>query len=256
MFSDLCVTPDCIALLIAYDSTTTPESEGVAITGGGSISTNGFTSTNDWEAVGSAPTRYQENFDYFYRNSGLGLNPTNDFTGEETDIQEPSISKEAYYHQGDLTLQSLWTVDATESYVVFVDGNLTISDPTNINQLTDVVPGGFLAFIVSGDILIEENVGNETLTSTTANLEGMFVANGTITIESRGVAGGGDDRFIGEGSFVGWTDVAVDRDYDDDAGRDVENQNKPAETFIFRPDLVENTPDILKQPHTIWQETN
>lgn len=143
-----------------------------------------------------------------------------------------------------------------ESYTIFIDGNLTITDPTNANQLTDVDEGGFLAFIVSGDITISETVGNEVLTDTTSNLEGIFIADGLLTLESRGEAVGGDDRFIGEGSFISWTRVALDRDFSDGVGREVENQDKPVESFIFRPDFIRNTPEFLTRPHTIWQESN
>jgi hypothetical protein len=140
--------------------------------------------------------------------------------------------------------------------VVFIDGNLTITDPADVDQLTDVAEGGFLAFIVSGDILVSETVGNETLTDDTANLEGIFIADGTITIESRGEALGGDDRFVGEGSFVSWNRVAMDRDFSDGAGREVQNRSIPTETFIFRPDFVKNVPPVLTRPHSIWQERN
>lgn len=255
IFSTFCLAPDCIALLITPNSTGNAESEGIAITGGGSINTNGFTNTTDTEVVGSRGTRFTENYGFFYRNSNLGLNPVGDFAGQENDIQKPTTTKDAYFHQGNLTLQTPWTVPSGESYTIFIDGNLTISDLSNINQLTDVAEGGFLAFIVSGDILIEESVGNENLTSTTANLEGIFVADGAITIESRGPVNG-DERFVGEGSFISWTQVNLDRNLSGDSGSGNENQGVPAETFIFRPDFIKNVPAILTKPHSIWQESN
>jgi hypothetical protein len=253
---DSCVSPDCIAQLIYGDDTATTQSEGVAITGGGYINANGFINTENSQAIGTAPSRYRENYTFFYRNSDLGLNPSNDFAGQENDIQEPITTKAAYFHAGDVTLQSAWNVTAGESYVIFIDGNVTIADPSNVNQLITVEEGGFLAFIVSGTITISEDVGNETLADTTANIEGIYVADGLITIESRGEASGGDDRFIGEGTFVSWTRVAMERDFSDGAGREAENQSYPTESFIFRPDLVINTPEILTRPHSIWQETN
>jgi hypothetical protein len=255
IFTTYCISPDCIAQLITPDSTLLAESEGVAITGGGDILTNGFTSSANTEVIGSRPTRFLENYDFFYRNSNLGLDPVNDFAGQEGDIQKPTATKEAYFHRGNVTLQSLWTVNSGESYTIFIDGNLTISDPSNLNQLTDVAEGGFLAFIVSGDITIAESVGNETLTDTTSNLEGIFVADGALTIETRG-EDVGDDRFIGEGSFISWTQVNIDRNYSDGGSRAEENQDKPTETFTFRPDFVKNTPEFLTRPHSIWQESN
>lgn len=256
IFSTFCLSPDCIALLITPDSTTNAESEGIAITGGGGINTNGFTNTADSAAVGSRATRFTENYGFFYRNSNLGLNPVDDFAGQENDIQKPTTTKDAYFHRGSLTLQTLWTVGVGESYTIFIDGNLTITDPTNLNQLTDVAEGGFLAFIVSGDILIEESVGNENSADTTPNLEGIFVADGNLTTESRGPVNG-DERFIGEGTFVSWSQVNLDRNLSgDDSVTEDENQGVPAETFIFRPDFIKNIPAGLTRPHSIWQESN
>lgn len=215
----------------------------------------GFTNTGDVQATGSRPTRFLENYAFFYRNSNLGLNPADDFAGQNTDILKPSTTKEAYFHRGSVTLQTPWVVNSGESYTVFIDGNLNISDPTTATQLTSVAEGGFLAFIVSGNITVDETVGNETLTNTTPNLEGIFVADGLLSVESRG-AGLGDERFIGEGSFISWTRVALDRDFDDGGSGATENQDKPTEAFTFRPDFVKNTPAFLTRPHSLWQESN
>jgi hypothetical protein len=146
-------------------------------------------------------------------------------------------------------------VAAGQSYIVFVDGNLTLSDPTNVEELIKVSEGGFVAFIVSGNITISNNVGNDTLTDTKGNVEGIYIADGTLTVASKGTAAGGDERFVGEGTFVGWTTIKLDRDYSDGGARATENNTKPTEQFVFRPDLVKNVPTSMKHPHTLWQET-
>ncbi len=148
-----------------------------------------------------------------------------------------------------MTIQSPWDVTDDESYVIFVDGNLTFDDSGRVEELISVEEGGFLAFIVSGDINIADSVGNDNLANTTSNIEGVFISDGTLTIESNGAM---DKRFIGEGTFVGWTDVELLRDYDDE----VLNESYPTETFVYRPDFVKNTPEKMKRPQILWQETN
>ena len=197
----------------------------------------------------------------------MGTNPasSDDFIANADNATEPTTAplgdKRAYFHQGNMTIQQAWNVqasDATNPTVIFIDGDLTISDPTNVGQLIQVENGAFLAFIVSGDIIIEGNVGNSTLTSNTPNLEGMYVANGHIIVQSVGAAAGGDKTFVGAGTFAGWSGVSLERDYASasDPLRNQENNTKAVERFIFRPDLVKNVPERMAQPRLVWQETN
>jgi len=71
-----------------------------------------------------------------------------------------------------------------------------------------------------------------------------------------GTASGGDKRFIGAGTFVGWSGVTLSRDFDDGGARKAENNTKPVDTFVFRPDLLMNVPDKMARSSYIWQETN
>jgi len=59
--------------------------------------------------------------------------------------------------------------------------------------------------------------------------------------------------FVGEGTFTGWTNVALSRAYDELTSN---NDLYPAETFVYRPDLVKNTPEKMKRAQMLWQETN
>lgn len=256
IFKGLCVLPVCIPLLNAPNQTLNPLSEGIAFTGGSDIDTNGFTNTNQVEAIGTSVTRIHENYAFFYRRSRLGLFPENVFSGQANDAQKPTGDDVAYFHDGDVVIQSPWQIEADESYVIFIDGNLTIHDTGKVNQLITVESGGFLAFILTGNITISEDVGNEDLSDTTSNIEGVYIADGIITVESRGESNGGDDRFVGAGTFVGWDGVELNRNFSDGGERKQENADKPVETFIYRPDFVLNTPAIMKSPHRIWQEVN
>jgi len=55
-------------------------------------------------------------------------------------------------------------------------------------------------------------------------------------------------QFRGEGSFVGWNGVSLNRD------RGESNATEPAEEFVFRSDLMINAPIALKFSRYVWQE--
>jgi len=221
-------------------------SEGIALTGGGDIRGMNTINSRGQVAIGTKPTRYIENYAFFYRRSGLGLNPPNAFLGSAGDALKPTTQSGVGFHEGDVTIQQTWQVNADESVVIFIDGNVTLSDTFAVEQLIQVAEDGFLALIISGDLIVGASVGNGDVTNVTPNVEGVFIVDGTIYIQSDV----DDKRFVGAGTFVGWTDVKLERDLGTD------NATIPAEYFIYRPDFVRNTPDIMKHPHTIWQETN
>ena len=247
----LCIEPDCFPYLSALDRVGSTDSDGFPTIADGVISASEQLSarTDDTYAIGSARTRLKETYSYFYSQYSLGLSPDDDFSGSADDALKPGVVKDAYFHSGDMTIQSEWDVADGESFVIFVDGNLTFDDTGSIEELVKVAEGGFLAFIVSGDITFADSVGNSVLTNNTGNVEGIFIADGTLTVATNDAM---DLRFIGEGTFVGWSDVALLRSYNDGADNDL----YPAETFIYRPDFVKNTPEKMKRPQMLWQETN
>lgn len=212
------------------------------MTGGGIVTAGGYISegAENIQAISTQVSRYRENYAYFYRRYSLGLSPTDDFTGSAMDAQKPSSGKVAYFHTGDMTIQREWNITTGENIVIFVDGNLTFADPDTVGELVKVEPGGFAAFIVSSNINIEANV---------THLEGIYIADGILTIESTGAEN--DVPFTGEGTFAGWEQVALERNLGE-----VANETSPAEQFIFRPDLVLHTPEQMKRSQVIWQETN
>ncbi|HEX7018169.1 MAG TPA: fibronectin type III domain-containing protein [Patescibacteria group bacterium] len=252
---------NCRPYISANDADDTSLSAGLVITGGGDIDSQRETGNQatfvsqqspQLYVTGTSTSRFQEKYSYFYRKFTFENFVDNGSTPAGL------ANGQAYFYDGDLTLDDPWTVAADQQVIIFVDGNLTFSDPTNANQLMVVEDGGFLAFIVSGNITIDESLGNETLDSAATNLEGIYIADGTMTVASRGSAAGGDDRFVGAGSFIGWGGVALERDFSSDAdtSRLQESKTNPSELFIFRPDLVRNIPEAMTSPRYIWQETN
>lgn len=216
---------------------------------------DGYYTPRNLVALGSRLTRYKEGYDFFYRKSGLGLAPTDAFTSSYTSATKPTTAGIHYSNQ-DLTIQEPWSISSTESYVIFVNGNLTIQDPTNAGALITVDEGGFLAFIVRGDILIDASVGHANPATATPNLEGVYIADQTIQVLSDSNAATSDRRFIGAGSFIGWTGVTLQRDFDDGGSGSSSSLTTPSELFIYRPDLLYTAPAFMLSPHSIWQETN
>jgi hypothetical protein len=84
-----------------------------------------------------------------------------------------------------------------------------------------------------------------------ANVEGVFVTDGIFTVE--GVTGVTDKKFIGAGTFVGWSGVDLQRSFADGTLPNLDN-NAPAESFIFRPDFIINAPRSIKSSQQTWRE--
>ena len=123
-----------------------------------------------------------------------------------------------------------------------------------IDHQTEVEPGGFLMFVASGNIIFDPNLGHTDPSDNSAVVEGIFVADEQIQLPSRGADNGGDLKFVGEGTFVGWQQIVIDRDYDDNGVRADYNHTYPVELFRYRPDLVANTPSELKRTRYTWLE--
>jgi hypothetical protein len=265
--------PSCSPAMIARDESNLEASAGVAVTGGGVIDTSSANGVNyDYVsdrttqiyAEGSTLGSLTENYEYFKRLYSIGESPQDDFAGSAGNAAKPTaapLNGRAYYTSGNLTIDQPWNVGANESIVVFVDeangvpGILHISDSSNAEQLITVAPGGFLAFIVSGDIRFDENLGNDDPDDATPNVEGVFFSDGQIVVQSNGGATPDDDRFVGAGTFVGWGGFALGRSYADGGTGMANNNTRPIELFIYRPDFVQNVPEQMARPYYIWQET-
>lgn len=268
---------NCVPRISRNNPTGTTNTAGLVMTGNGSINTaptaNAITEhVVNASALGTAKTR-REDYSYFSQLYDMP-NPTplslNYFTGgagrsslgnATKPTSAPEGGKAAYYASGNLMIQQPWNVGATETIVIFVNGDLTIRDPGTSNpQMITVAPGGFLAFIVSGRIVIEDTIGHPSpYTQTTANIEGVFISNGEIEIN--GNPNQPHRRFIGAGNFIGWGGVDLQRDYAQGPGGNLgpdaqRNNDTPAETFIFRPDFVDNVPYEMTSANTRWQEIN
>ena len=221
----------------------------------------------------------QLSYDYFYK---LVEDDLHEFSNGEN--YEPLLS--------DLTGNAWWSstetnfikvngnvnIDETQGFnltsdqslVVFVEGNLTLDDSNtgdSNHKIISVANGGFLAFFVNGNILVSADVGYElnpdvptvpTASVANSNIEGVFIANGTLTIGNKFDIGEvpPDRKFIGAGTFVGWTGVNLDRTFDDGVFGPILNNNQAIENFIYRPDFLANWPTKLKASLSNWREVD
>ena len=203
------------------------------------------------------PTR--ETFDTFVRRYKLPQTRVSDFDGQAgrpsaDNATRPSHTPlngvEAYYHTGNLTVDSNWDVASGETVVVFVDGDVSFGD----GATTTVAEGGFLAFIASGNMTFSPEIGSDTASSTTPVIQGLFVADGTLAWPSRAGGGVADRKFVGAGTFVGWTDISLERTFNDGVGGGADNNLYPTTLFQYRPDLLLNAPGLMRVPRYQWQE--
>ncbi len=251
-----CVTPTCTPALSLRDTADTVNSEGYAMTAGGSIDSTGNSGTQYTDLRQDGSTAHstglilngpKENYEYFTQLYSMGTSPASDnLTGNAKPAAAP-LNGRAYYQNGDLNINNAWALANTDNMVIFVNGNL------NINHDITVPNGGFLAFIVKGNIVMSNTVGVAAVATTTpAQVEGVFITDGSIQIPGGSPGAFGDLKFIGDGSFVAWGGFSFGRSY-----KVLSNNNThPIELFHFRPDFVENMPNRMKKPILIWQETN
>lgn len=243
-------TSGCIGRFSYRNSLNASDSSGVAITGGGDIDVDTDPllrysklrqDTTQGRVIGSTYKGPRENYQYFYNLYSMGSAPSVDFNGSQPTAVP--VNGRAYYGSGNISINSPWTVGDTQSMVIFINGNLTINSPITVAE------GGFLAFIVNGSITVSNTVGNATPGDLAPSAEGVYIADQIII---QGGRAGGDLKFVGRGTFVGWSSVTLGRTYNDP----FTNDNYPTELFIFRPDFVKNVPERMTRPLYSWQETN
>lgn len=207
-----------------------------------SDSGSAYVSSKNWLANEVFPTRNFYNF-YF---SKLGSPTTIDYDHPADPITKPAFnltegSPNLFVVSGDMTTSvAPWSIADGESYIFLVNGNLTING--NIN----LVGSGFIAFIVNGNIIVSPGVGT-VYNSTTAQIEGVYLANGTFITGNSGVAA--SEKLVAKGIFV-----ANNFTFERDLAPDNQNNNYPAELFIYNPRLLLEIPDVMQDNPIIWQE--
>jgi len=296
-----------------FDTTTIKDTNGFVFTNTGSINTHKDNSPNidyihppssrDTASDGDDPNNAhaigadlpQQKYEFFWNKFGSNGNVTDISDSDFSSLGTISTTEtNIFYYDGsggDFTIDeaSGWDVDNDEKIIVFIDSNLRINSSAadNNTQIITVTErstgnnGGYLAFIVSGDINVSEEVGYSLYAGspgavgmlpgvagtqavldpaiTPPNIEGVYIADGTFTLEDDGDLAGGtytlaDRKFIGAGTFIGWGGVNLNRSFDNSGIGKADNNVNATETFIYRPDLLINEPPEMKASHSNWKE--
>jgi hypothetical protein len=202
---------------------------------GASISVSGWNAASSYSG---------DNADYDYFMAKTGSYPRTNlntsvpaWNGTSKPAYTPTNGFQTYTYTGNPTIN--WSLAAGEKVIYMVKGNVTVSGDVS-------VPTGspsFLAVIASGSITFETNV---------TNVDGWWVGNSlnwpcVDTTPSDGACDKTDVQFVGNGSFVGWNSITLSRDQGGG------NNNQPSEKFTFRPDLLINAPESMKQAKYIWR---
>ncbi len=190
----------------------------------------GSVNSESWSAKSTYKGK-RADYNYFAKEMGVVPSTTSDWQSDTLNQQAYNSSKDFWYVDpaGTAAISSAWQVANGEKYTVFVNGDLRIG--------ADIVvdPGGFLAFIVKGDVTIDPAV---------ANIQGLYVTQDNFITESAGT----DVQLEVEGSVVAWGDISLTRDMV------ANNSNSPAEIFRYRADLMTNMPDEMKSFVMQWKE--
>jgi len=167
-------------------------------------------------------------------------------TGDITLTQAPAGSTTPYYYDGNVTVDTNpWTVPAGQSVVVFVSGDLTIKQPIHMT------PGGFLAFIVNGNILIDPSVGVacSPACGNTPVLDGVYITSPNGTFDTGDSSVPGSERLVVKGIVVAGN-FNMQRDLDSVG----QNVTTAASLFQYDPELLLTMPDQMKDLPVTWQE--
>lgn len=155
-----------------------------------------------------------------------------------------------HYREGDLKFapSQSWNVSGNQHHIVLVNGSITLSSEnlSSGDTLVSTQVGSTTVFVASGNIIFSGNVGNSDLSSLSPNVSGIFIADQIV------IQGGTDKRFVGAGSYFGWKNVALQRQFSNDSL----NETTPSETFIYRPDFVIYLPESLRDSSLTWREVN
>lgn len=191
-------------------------------------------SSKGWLANSSTLLSY--NFNYFY--SLLDSPTENWLTGNALDFPaNPGTGEtEIVYTTRPAHLPGFTNLSGRK-IIVLTSSNAIIEN--NITLAND----GFLAVIAAQHINISDSV---------SRVQGVYIASETGCADGCHISTGeGTVKFEGQGIFYA-RKFELHRDLDPD--KTTGNNIAPAETFIFRPDLVLNTPKELRVSKMSWLE--
>lgn len=224
----------------SVDLTLDPSSNGIGVNG------DTYLSSTRWVAS----TSFNDAEDY-YQHMAIRLgNPTTGPANPNLNAMTLCASEMCFY-TGNATVTGPIAIAANSNHIILIDGSLTIAD-----RIT-VAPGGFIAFIVSGPISIDESVGNPKasgfITGDTdpsgppnrVSVQGVYISGDSFTIQK--ASPGPDLQFIGKGMFIA-------KSFTMHRTLGVDNTVYPSHLFFYDPNLLMAMPQIMQDVPVSWEE--
>lgn len=166
-----------------------------------------------------------------------------------------------YLSSNDLHITSDWTVPAGNSYVILVNGDLTLDGQI----LMPPSSKSSLIIAAAGNIIIGPGVGAGSPTTTTANIAGLFSAGKHFIVLGNSTPGtqdicqtnpSGDKRLNIEGSITYNAELgATPGIYQNQRTFCSANASCPTVTISARPDLILYAPAFIKHTPSLFLET-
>ncbi len=189
---------------------------------------NAIVSGDLWEIQSSYETlRYDYDF-YEVRTDIFGATP---WDGGDINYDDGGVGYQIFKYTGTENIDAFnySGPTGTQKVILLIDANV------NVIGNIEVPEGAFLAIISSGSIDFNYNV---------TKAQGWFIGE-NINIPCKDITEDGcdmeDEQFLGEGSFVAWTNMFLSRTL---AGS--LNNTQPSELFTYRPDFMVNIPTPMK----------
>ncbi len=202
--------------------------------------------TENLTGFGANATRY----DYAYFSGKFSNLTSTNFTGGGKPTcpggSTPGGSTYCLYKSTSaVRINGSWTLNATDKYIFLINGDLTI----DAGSIT-VADGGFLAFIVNGNLVITKTLGvNNVNSKAQKSLDGIFIADHFLdTTDDGTLSRTKTKRLNATGMFIAYDGINLYRNLS------LDNNLNPAEYFVYRPDFLVNFPPAFGINRLTWQE--
>jgi hypothetical protein len=214
-------------------------SDGLAYFKSGTLNLGTYPGVTVSESGINANTGYGgDDPDYTYFKAKMGFFSKTPWDGLGTPTYNGGANNfEIYTHTGDINFNI--TPSIGERVIYLIDGDVTVTG----NITVPTTGSSFMAVFASGSITINTNV---------TRVDGWWVGRSLSipcvdTSPADSICDETDVQFEGQGSFIGYDSISLSRD------QGVTNNSQPAESFVYRPDLVINAPDPILVSKYIWR---
>lgn len=252
-----CKTPKCTP---SFDLSGSGGFPGIPAYTGASSFGSGTVSSTGWLAKSGYSGR-QYNYNYFkgqvaaskfkdLNDGSVGTATPDGLKLTNNDLVSLAGDSEANFakYDGKVVIDQNTNLEG-KKLVLFVGGNLEIKGRINLKA-----GEGFFAAIVGGSINVDPAVISQNPNQ--YGLEGIFLADGAIHTGTNNpvpLSGTPDGQLYIRGVIAGWQGVILERDLDP-LRENGANNDKPAETIEYAPDLILNLPKELQRQGSVWRE--